>query len=318
MYAKLKKMLMVGAVLISSPALAQQYPNKPITMIIPFSPGASNDIFGRYLADGLSKLWKQTVVVENRAGAGGSIGAVAVVKSRADGYTIMFSSSSYTINSAVQKPLPFDPIKDIKPVAMAMRGQMIAVTGNRIPLPNLAEVVKQAKSQKVFYGANGASSTTFAAELFANVAGVKLEGVNYKGGTESMVDMIGGRLDIYFGTVTTVLPSVLNKSVTAVAVTSLTRSPALPDVPTVAEAGFPGAETDIWWGVFVPAGTPADVMAKINEGVNTVVGTPEAKDFLEKQAALPARSTVDDFTKTVVTELAKWKELAEKHNITAD
>jgi tripartite-type tricarboxylate transporter receptor subunit TctC len=309
---------LASLVLCASPVFAQQYPNKPVTMIIPFSTGASNDIFGRYLADGLSKLWKQSVVVENRAGAGGAIGSSLVAKSKPDGYTIMFSSSSYTINSAVQKTLPFDPLKDLKPVAMAMRGQMIAVTGTRTPLPNLAEVVKQAKTQKIFYGANGASSTTFAAELFASVAGVKLEGVNYKGGTESMIDLIGGRLDIYFGTVTTVLPSVLNNTVKAVAVVSPTRSAALPDVPTVAEAGFPGAETDIWWGVFVANGTPADILAKINEGVNAVVGTPEAKAFLEKQAALPAKSTIDDFSKTVATELAKWKELAEQHNITAD
>lgn len=318
MKSSLTKMLMASLVLASSPAIAQQYPNKPVTMIIPFSAGASNDIFGRYVADGLSKLWKQSVLVENRAGAGGAIGAAAVAKARPDGYTILFSSSSYTINAAVQKSMPFDPLKDLKPVAMAMRGQMIGVTGSRIPLPDLKEVVRLAKTQKIFYGALGASSTTFAAELFASVAGIKLEAVNYKGGNEAMIDLLGGRLDIYFGTVTTVLPAVLNKSVKAVGVMSPTRTTALPDVPTVAEAGFPGAETDIWWGVFVTSGAPADVLAKINEGVNTVVNTPEAVAFIEKQAALPAKMSVDEFSKTVLTELGRWKELAEKNNITGD
>lgn len=318
MKPNVKNWVLAAVVLASSPALAQQYPTRPVTMVIPFSSGASNDIFGRYLADGLSKLWKQSVVVENRAGAGGAIGASAVAKSKPDGYTMMFSSSSYTINSAVQKTLPFDPIKDLKPVAMGMRGEMIAVTGTRVPLPNMAEVAKLAKTQKIFYGGNGASLTTFAAELFASVAGAKLENVNYKGGTEAMIDLIGGRLDIYFGTVTTVLPSISNGSVKAVAVLSPKRSPALPNVPSISEAGFPGAETEIWWGVFVAAGTPPDILTKINEGVNTVVNTPDAVAFLDKQAALPAKLSVDEFSKTVVTELAKWKELAEKNNITAE
>lgn len=299
-------------------AHAQQFPSKPVTIVIPFSPGASNDIFGRYMAEALGKYWKQSVVVENRAGAGGAIGAAYVAKAKPDGYTVMFSSSSYTINSAVQKGLPFDPIKDLKPVAMSMRGQMMVVAGKRVPLPSLKEVVTQAKSQKLFYGGNGASLTTFAAELFNDVAKVKTEQVNYKGGTEALVDLVGGRIDLYFGTVTSILPYIQNKQVIPLAITSKTRASALPDVPTVAEAGFPGAETDIWWGVFAPAATPADIVAKINEGVNAIMSTPEAAEFLAKQSAIPTQSKPDEFAATVVNEITTWRNLAAKNNISSD
>ena len=239
------------------------------------------------------------------------------MKSRPDGYTLMFSSSSYTINSAVQATLPFDPIKDLKPVALSMRGQMIMVTGSRVPLPTVADVIKQAKAQKLFYGGNGASSTTFAAELFNSVTGVKLELVNYKGGPDALVDLIGGRIDAYFGTVTTVLPHLANKTVTAVAVTSKTRSKLLPDVPTISEAGYPAAETDIWWGVFAPAGTPPDILAKIHADVTAVVNTPEAVAFLDKQAAIPGNTSMEDFSAAVASELAQWKQLAKENNIVA-
>ena len=309
---------LTAALLVSDMASAQSFPSKPVTIVIPFSPGASNDIFGRYMAEALGKHWKQSVVVENRAGAGGAIGAAYVAKAKPDGYTLMFSSSSYTINSAVKKGLPFDPIKDLKPVANSMRGQMMVVAGKRVPLPNLQEVVKQAKAQKLFYGGNGASLTTFAAELFNDVAKVKTEQVNYKGGTEALVDLVGGRIDLYFGTVTSVLPYIQNKQVIPLAITSKTRATALPDVPTIAEAGFPGAETDIWWGVFAPAATPADIVAKISEAVNATMATPEAAEFLAKQSAIPSQSRPDEFAATVVNEIKTWRNLATKNNISGD
>ena len=313
------KALLVGALLAPSIASAQEFPSKPVTIVIPFTPAGSNDTIGRYLADGLGKLWKQTVVVENRPGAGSAIGAAHVAKARPDGYTLLFVSSTFTTNAATQKSLPFDPVKDLQPVGMGAIGQMVIVTGSRVPMPTLADLVKQAKSQKIFYGTTGVgSSTQFAAELFSDVAGIKMQPVHYKGGTDALVDMAGGRLDVYVGTVTQVLSSVSNNTAKPVAIVSKSRSKALPDVPTVAEAGTPGAETDLWWGVFVAAKTPKVVVAKINDGINAVMTTPESTEFLAKHGAIPEKMSVDEFSKLVTSELARWKNLAKAHNIVAN
>lgn len=315
----LVKALLVGALLAPSIAHAEDYPSKPVTIVIPFTPAGSNDTIGRYLADGLGKLWKQTVVVENRPGAGSAIGAAHVAKARPDGYTLLFVSSTFTTNAATQKSLPFDPVKDLQPVGMGAIGQMVIVTGSRVPMPTLADLVKQAKSQKIFYGTTGVgSSTQFAAELFSDVAGIKMQPVHYKGGTDALVDMAGGRLDVYVGTVTQVLSSVANKTATPIAIVSKSRSKALPNVPTVAEAGAPGAETDLWWGVFVASKTPKDVVAKINNGINAVMTTPESTEFLAKHGAIPEKMSVDEFSKLVSSELARWKGLAKAHNIVAN
>jgi tripartite-type tricarboxylate transporter receptor subunit TctC len=319
MKAVARFLLLMGVLGAPSFAVAQNYPTKPVTVVIPFTPAGSNDTIGRYLADGLSKIWKQSVVVENRPGAGSAIGSAFVSKAKPDGHTLLFVSGTFTTNAATQTNLPFDPQKDLQPVGMGAIGQLVIVTGTRVPMPTLADVVKQAKAQKIFYGTTGVGSITqFAAELLNDVAGTKMEPVHYKGGTDALIDMAGGRLDLYVGSVTQVLPSVANKTAKPVAIASKTRASALPDVPTVAEAGFPGAETDLWWGVFTSSGTPPEVVAKINEGVNTVMNTPEAAKFLETHGAIPMKMSVEEFKSHVSSELEKWKSLAKKHNITAN
>ncbi|MBS7701036.1 MULTISPECIES: tripartite tricarboxylate transporter substrate-binding protein [unclassified Chelatococcus] len=311
--------LFACATLFSGLASAQDFPSKRVTIVIPFTPAGSNDTIGRYLADGLSKLWGTPVVVENRPGAGSAIGSAHVAQSKPDGYTLLFVSGTFTTNAATQANLPFDPVKDLKPVGMGALGQMVIVTGSRVPTSNLADLVKAAKTQKVFYGTTGVgSSTQFAGELLNDVAGIKMEPVHYKGGTDALVDMAGGRLDVYVGTVTQVLSSVTSNKAKPVAIASKTRSKALPDVPTVAEAGFAGAEADIWWGVFAPSGTPDAVVTKINQGINKVMASQEATEFLAKHGAMPAEMSVAEFSDHVTKELAKWRELAVKHNIKAE
>ncbi|MBS7706903.1 Bug family tripartite tricarboxylate transporter substrate binding protein [Chelatococcus asaccharovorans] len=312
-------LLCVGAACLSGLASAQDFPTKRVTIVIPFTPAGSNDTIGRYLADGLAKLWSTPVVVENKPGAGSAIGSAHVAQSRPDGYTLLFVSGTFTTNAATQSNLPFDPVKDLKPVGMGALGQMVIVTGSRVPVNNLADLAKAAKTQKIFYGTTGVgSSTQFAGELLNDVAGIKMEPVHYKGGTDALVDMAGGRLDVYVGTVTQVLSSVASNKAKPIAIASKTRSKAMPDVPTVAEAGFAGAEADIWWGVFAPSGTPDAVVTKINQGINTVMGSPEATEFLAKHGAMPAAMSVAAFGDHVTKELAKWRELAVKHNIKAD
>ena len=264
------------------PALGQVYPSRTVTMVIPFTPGGSNDVVGRYLAEGLTRIWKQKVIIENRGGAGSVIGTNAVARAAPDGHTLLFVSSSYTTIAAAKTKLPYDPLKDLVPVGMAAVGHMVVATGKRVPLPTLAELARQAKTQPILYGTAGIGGTGhFSSELLNEVAGIKMQAVHYRGGTDAMVDVAGERIDVYFGKrITQILPFIDGGKAVATAIAGKTRAAAFPDVPTVAEAGFPGAESEIWWGVFVPAGTPQAIVDKINADMNAVMGAPEAKEFL--------------------------------------
>ncbi|WP_417209802.1 Bug family tripartite tricarboxylate transporter substrate binding protein [Antarctobacter sp.] len=304
--------LLAGGLLAPAIAAAQSdYPTRTVTMIIPFSAGGSNDTIGRYLSERLASEWDQTVVAENRPGAGAAVGANYVVQSDPDGYTLMFVSGTLTTTGATRKNLPFDPIEDLQPVGIGAIGKMIIVTGNRLPLPSLQAVADTAKQETVFYGTTGIGSLTqFAAENFANVADIQMEPVHYGGGTDALLDLAGGRLDIYTGSVTQVLSQIEAGNATPVAVSSKTRASVLPNVPTIGEAGFPGGETDVWWGVFAPAGTPDDIVQKINSDINKVMNSADGAAFLEKLGAEPAKMSVEEFTSHVHAELEKWTEIA--------
>lgn len=201
-------------------------------------------------------------------------------------------------------------------IGMGAVGQFVAVAGNHVEAENLADLIETAKSRKVFYGTTGVgSSTHFAGALLADVAGIEMEPVHYPGGTDALLDIAGGRLDMYVGSVPQVLSSVQAGTVKPLAVTSETRSKALPDVPTVVEEGLEEAVFDIWWGVFTASGTPPEVVEKINAGINAVMTTPEAEAFLAKQGAMPRAMSVEAFTDHVHAEIAKWRKLATQHDI---
>jgi tripartite-type tricarboxylate transporter receptor subunit TctC len=307
-----------AAVTAASPAPAQDYPAKEITVVVPFTPGGSNDIVGRYLADGLSKLWGKPTVVENKPGAGSAIGSAYVSKAAPDGHTLLFVSSGYTTNAATQANLPFDPVKDLTPVAMAASGEIVMVAGSRVKAKTLKGFLTEAKTREMFYATAGVGSAThFAAESFASAAGLTMKPVHYKGGTEAVIDLIGGRADVYFGTVTQVRPSLSGDQLKAIAMMGPEKSKVLPEVETVADAGLADAATAFWWGVFAPAGTPPAVVEKINAGVNEIMGRPETTDFLAKQGASASPMTSADFTRFVHDELAKWKRLAKERSIAA-
>lgn len=301
-------------------AAAQGYPDgKPITVIIPFTPGGSNDTIGRYMADGLSAKYGVPVVVENVPGAGSAIGSARVSQSAPDGHTILFVSSTYTTNAATQASLPFDPEKDLIPVGIGALGQMVIVAGPKLGASDLVGMVDKAKADGLFYGTTGVgSSTQFAAALFADVVGLEFEPVHYPGGTDALIDIAGGRLDVYFGTVAQALSQIEAGKVIPIAVTSATRASALPDVPTVAEAGFPGTEMDNWWGVFAPAETPAPVLESLNAAITEAMNSPAAGEFLAKQGAIPAAMSQSEFQTHVSSEIAKWRDLAETHGIRAE
>lgn len=314
----LKMTLLAAAMATVLPfgAVAQDYPRDTVTVVIPFTPGGSNDTIGRYLADNLAKRWNGTVVVENKPGAGSAIGSAYVAQSEPDGHTLLFVSGTFTTNAATQPNLPFDPVEDLQPIGMGALGQFVVVSGNHLQANNLSDLIETAKSKKVFYGTTGVgSSTHFAGALLADVAGIQMEPVHYPGGTDALLDIAGGRLDLYVGSVPQVLSSVQAGTAKPLAVTSDSRSATLPDVPTVVEEGLEEAVFDIWWGVFTAAGTPPDVVEEINAAINEVMTTPEAEAFLAKQGAAPREMSVQEFANHVHSEIAKWRALAAQHDI---
>lgn len=312
----LKALFAAGAMLAPTIGAAQDYPSQAVTMVIPFSPGGSNDLLGRYLSDQLSEKWNQTIIVENKPGAGAAVGANYVVQSKPDGYTLLFVSGTLTTTGATRRNLPFDPATDLQPVGIGALGSWVIVAGPRLKVNSLQDLATAAQNETVFYGTTGiGSSTQLTAEIFAKTAKIKMEPVHYKGGTDALVDLAGGRIDVYAGTVTQVRATLEAGKAKALAVAGRERSSALPDVPTVAEAGFPGAESEIWWGVFAPAGTPIDIVEKINADINDAMNTEEAAAFLEKQGASPARMSVQEFSEHVHSELARWKEIATDLNL---
>ena len=220
---KFMKLVAAAAVALAAPVAvsAQDYPEDTVTMVIPFTPGGSNDTVGRYLADGLGAKWGSPVVVENKPGAGSAIGSAFVARAEPDGHTLLFVSGTYTTNAATQTNLPFDPVNDLVPVGMGALGQFVVVVGDSVKATNLEEFIEEAKSRKVFYGTTGVgSSTHFASALLSDVAGIEMEPVHYPGGTDALLDIAGGRLDMYLGSVPQVLSSVQSGTARPLVVTS--------------------------------------------------------------------------------------------------
>jgi tripartite-type tricarboxylate transporter receptor subunit TctC len=303
---------LAGALFAPSMALAQEYPSKPVTMVVPFGPGGSNDTYGRFLAEALTKHWKQTVIIENRPGAGSAIGSAHVAKAKPDGYTLLFVSTSYTTNAATLANLPFDPLNDLQPVGMLGVSDLFVMTGSRVPLATLQDLQREAKAQTIFSGTPGLGSLGHLALLLLNeTLGIKTEFVHHKSGAAVLTDVGGGRIDVASG----VLFEASSGNAKPIAVMSEKRSSALPDVPTVVEAGFPAAQADIWFGVFAPADTPKDVVAKINRDIVTVMKSPEAATFLQAQALQTSDESPEEFASRVKSDIKKWTALAEKNGL---
>jgi tripartite-type tricarboxylate transporter receptor subunit TctC len=309
-----KSVAVIAALLASPAAFAQDFPTKQVTFVVPFSPGGTNDTVGRFLAEQLGKVWKQTAVVENHPGAGSAIGTAHVTQAKPDGHTLLINSGSLTTSAAIQKNLPFDPIKDLQPIAMASVGDLIILTGKREAIPTLKDLESTAKAKKLFYGTPGLGTLShLSSELMNDAMGIDMEAVHYPGGGDVIPDLGGGRLDVYICSVNDARKGVG----TPVAVMSETRAKAYPDLPTTVELGYPDALANIWIGVFGPANLPKDVADKINRDVVAVMKTSEAAKFLEAQASAASDMSVDQFTSHVHEELKKWADLAQKHQIAA-
>jgi tripartite-type tricarboxylate transporter receptor subunit TctC len=316
--------LLCAVLLATGMAMAQDaaFPMRPVRMVIHIGPGSSMDIIGRVLAQQLTEAWGQTVVVDNRAGAGGSIGMDAVAKAPPDGQTILFASGSMAIAPSFYKKLPFDVLRDFEAVTQITSRYNALVVPVSSQLKSVKEVIALAKAKPGFvsYGSGGGtgSSDHLAGELFGLMTGTQLLHVPYKSGPQAMTDLIGGQLVIYMGGVPVNLPMIKSGKLRPLGVSSPKRIAQLPDVPTIAEAGVPGFEVNIWYGLFAPRGTPQKIVAKISADVSRIVKTPETRERFAGLGAESEGTTPAEFSKYFRGDVEKWAKVVKAAKISAD
>ena len=293
---------------MTSAVHAQSYPTKPVRIINPFSPGGSLDLVARLLAKYMSSELGQSVLVDNRPGAGGTIGVEAVAKAPADGYTLLIVQSSITINPSLQPRIPYDPIRDFAPISKVSDYMFFLVAHPSLPARTVKQLIAldKAKPGLLSYASVGVGSGThLASELFNYMAGTKISHIPYKGTGQALPDLIGGHVAIMFGS-TSFVPHVRSGKLIGLGVTGAARSRTLPDVPTIAEAALPGYEVTAWNALFAPAGTPEAVVKRLNTLVREGLAQPEAKAAMDKQDLEATPSTPEALAALVRTELVKW------------
>lgn len=309
------------AALLAAPAtaLAQAWPTKPITIIVPFAPGGGSDFIGRFIAQRLTAGLGQPVLVDNRPGAGSLLGVEIASKAKPDGYTLALVATSYTILPSLYK-MSFDPLNDITPVIQISQGPMLLVANPNIPAKTTKEIIAYAKTKKggLNYASAGQGSIThLAGELFASMAGVKMTHVPYKGTGPALTDTISGTADIFFTSTATALQHVKAGKLRAIAVTTAKRLPALPDVPTIAESGLPGYEAVLWHGLIGPKGMPREVVERINAEVNKVIKLKETSDTLESDGVAPAGGSAAQFAAQLKRDVEDWGKVVKAAGVTA-
>ncbi|MBO0750974.1 MAG: tripartite tricarboxylate transporter substrate binding protein [Bradyrhizobiaceae bacterium] len=312
---------LVGLCALTGAVSAQTYPSRNITLIIPFAAGGSNDIVGRTVGRKLAEAFGQPVLVENRPGAGGVIGAAAAAAAPPDGYTLLLVSSTFTINPAVKKSMPFDTVRDFTPVAFIARSPLLVTASEMLGVTSAKELFDLARSMpgKITYASSGPGSINqISAELIALSAGIKLLHVPYKGGAPALNDLLGGHVDIYVSSLPQVLSLARSGQAKALAVTSLKRTPLLPDVPTLDESGIHGFDSSSWWGIVGPAGMPAAVVAALNAQVGNVVTSPDVRKVLANEGADTENMTPQQFSDLMRAETQRWIRVAHEANISID
>ncbi len=312
----------LGLTTYTAPANAQAFPNKPVKLIVPFVAGGATDIVARLVAQKLSAAWGQPVVVENRGGAGGNIGADAVAKSPADGYTILVTSGSIvTVNPHMYAKMPFDAKKDLAPITNLASGPQVLVVHPAVPAKNVKELIALAKSKpgQLNFGSAGIGSQVhMAAEAFVYAAGIEAQHIPYKGEAVAFTDLAGGQVQFMVGNIAGATGHIQSGRIRALGVTSAKRSPQLPDVPTVAEAGLPGFENTGWFGFMAPAGTPKPIIDKIHGDTVKVLADQEVKDRLTQLGMAPVGNSPADFTKEIAVEYERWGKVVSARKLTAN
>jgi len=309
-------MLLVAAV--APAALAQPYPNKPIKLVLPYSPGGIVDYIGRTLAQHLGEAIGQPVVAENRPGAGGISGTDTVARSAPDGYTIVIMDPAIVINPTLQPSIPYDLFKQLEPVSFISSSPEVVVIAPQLPVKNIAELIAYGKANpgKMNFGSAGIGTTPhLAAELFKQRTGIDATHVPYRSIGQSYPDMMANKIQFSFSSIAGALPFTSDNRVRPIATTGLKRSAVYPDLPTIDEAGLKGFEVDLWLGIFAPAGLPADVRAKLNAEINKTLQKPEVKAAFAKVGAEPRGTSPQNSAAILKTEFEKWKKVIVEGNI---
>lgn len=301
------------------PAQAQNsYPARPIRIIIGFLPASSNDLLARFMAARLRERFGQQVVVENRPGANGIIATEQTARATPDGHTLLLVSVSHTMNAAVQSKLPYHPVRSFAAVATLGAGPLVVAASPSLSASSVKGVIEMAKAkpQSLNYASGGTGGINhFGGALFSWVAGVQMTHVPYKGGAPALADVIGGQVQLMWGTMPLTLAQHRAGRIKALAVTSTQRSPLLPDVPTIAEAGAPGAEINAWWGMLAPAGVPTSLLARLNAEIGSILREPETAKRLGSEGAAPWISSSTEFARVMSSEVDKWTRVAREADI---
>jgi tripartite-type tricarboxylate transporter receptor subunit TctC len=301
---------------------AQGYPSKPLRIVVPFAPGGSTDIVARILADKLTISLGQSVVVDNRAGAAGNIGAEAVAKAAPDGYTLLMATTGVmAINNALYKNMTYDAAKELEPVSFTTSITNVLTVPLEIPAKSVAELVALARAQpgKLSFASSGAgSSTHLSGELFKSMAGIDVLHIPYKGSGQALIDLMAGRVSMIFDNMPSVLPYIRGGKLRGLAVTGAKRSAAMPELPTIAEAGVPGYESLSWSGIAVPAGTPKDIVLRLNREIGSVLAMGDVKQKLTELGADPVGGSPESFGAHVRAERDKWSRLIRERSITVN
>ena len=301
---------------------AQTYPAKPVRLVSPYPPGGANDILARIIGQKLGEHFGQQIVIENRAGATGNIGAEFVAKAAPDGYTILMGqASNLTINISLMGKLPFDPVRDFAPVTLVATTPNLLVVHPSLPVRTIKDLVVLAKGKPgtINYASSGSGSAGhLAAELFRKVAGVDMVHIPYKGAAPALTDVVAGQAQIYFTSPISAQPFVKGGRLRMVAVTSLQRSPSMPDIPTVAESGYPGFDVVSWWGVLTPAAVPREIVGKLHTEIVRILALPEIKARLADQGADAASNSPEQFAAYIKSEITKWAKLIKELGVKSE
>ena len=315
-------LLITVAAFVISPAIAETWPTRPIRFIVPFAPGGGGDVVGRIIGQRMSEQLGKPLVIDNRAGGGGTLGCELAAKAAPDGYTLLLGNvGPIAVGPALYPKLAYDPVRDFAPVTMIASFPNLLVANPGLPFKTVPELVAYAKSRPGtlnFASAGAGTSTHLAGELFKSVAGIDVVHVPYKGGAAAMTDIIAGQVAYYFGTMPSSMPLAKAGKLRALAVTSLTRSPAAPEVPTIAESGYPKFETAAWYGLMFPTGTPREIVARTNAATMSVLALSDIRERLVHEGSEPMGSTPAQFSAYIKAEIAKWSGVVKAANLKAD
>jgi tripartite-type tricarboxylate transporter receptor subunit TctC len=307
--------------LCAAPAIAATYPDRPLRLIVPYPPGGGTDITSRLIARRLSESFDQQVIVDNRSGGAGNLGCEIAARAAPDGYTLLTAGISFSINVSLFTKLSYDPVKDFDPVSLVATVPLIAVVHPSVPATSIRELIALAKAKPgVLNYASGGSGTAnhIAGELFKYMTGTDIVHVPYKGGGPAIADVVGGQIQLLFNTISSTIGFMNSGKLRALAVTGKQRSPAVPNLPTVAEAGVPGFDVGAWFGIVVPRGTPRPLINKLNGEIVRVTRQPEAREQFAAQGAEPIGSTPEEFGRHLRNEIDKWAKVAKAAHMHAE